>query len=221
MPSEHVAHSHRGEILRIARLRGVTVLFPGARALVDADVDIPAGRITALVGPNGAGKTTLLEVLAGVRRPTAGVREVHARTVGFVPQRTRLPDRLPVTVHDVVSVGTWGRRRPPRNTPSAAKDAVRLALARMDLAEIADRPFGSLSGGQRQRALLAQGLARHADLLLLDEPTTALDRESADRIRAAIREEAEAGAAVVCVSHDAALIHDADLRVTLHEGRIL
>lgn len=221
MPSEHVARAGPHETPHAARLRGVTVLFPGAHALIDADVDIPAGRITALVGPNGAGKSTLLEVLAGVRRPTAGVREVHARTVGFVPQRIRLPDRLPVTAHDVVSVGTWGRRRLRRPTPAEARDAVRLALARMDLAGIADRPFGSLSGGQRQRALLAQGLARRADLLLLDEPTTALDRESAERIRAVIREEADAGAAVVCVSHDGGLIDSADLRVSLREGRIL
>lgn len=220
MPSEHIARTDPHETSHAARLRCVTVHFPGTHALIDVDVDIPACRITALVGPNGAGKSTLLEVLAGVRRPTAGVREVHARTVGFVPQRTHLPDRLPVTVHDVASVGTWGRRRLRRRTRAEARDAVRLALARMGLAGIADRPFGSLSGGQRQRTLLAQGLARRADLLLLDEPTTALDRESAERIRAVIREEADAGAAVVCVSHDTALINDADLHVSLYEGRI-
>jgi zinc/manganese transport system ATP-binding protein len=77
-----------------------------------------------------------------------------------------------------------------------------------------------LSGGQRQRALLAQGLARGADLLLLDEPTTGLDAASAERIRSVLRAEADRGATVVCVSHDPAVLADADRVVALADGAL-
>ncbi len=79
-------------------------------------------------------------------------------------------------------------------------------------------PFATLSGGQQQRVLLAQGLAGEASVLLVDEPTTALDAASVRRIRAVLREEADRGAVVLCVTHDATLIADADREVALREG---
>ncbi|WP_317231072.1 AAA family ATPase, partial [Clavibacter sp. MX14-G9D] len=82
------------------------------------------------------------------------------------------------------------------------------------------RGFAALSGGQRQRALLAQGLARGAGLLLLDEPTTGLDAASAERIRAIMRSEADRGVAVVCASHDPAVLADADRVVRLEDGLV-
>ena len=97
---------------------------------------------------------------------------------------------------------------------------VERALAEMGISDLAKHPFAALSGGQRQRALLAQGLARRADLLLLDEPTTGLDAQTAGRIRAVMRTEADRGVAVVCVSHDDAVLGVADRVVRLSEGRV-
>lgn len=202
------------------RLAGIGVRFDGAPALDGVDLDVAFGELTVLVGANGAGKSTLLEVAAGTRAPTSGIRESAARTVAFVPQRSTLPDRLPVTVRDVVAIGTWGRLGAWRRTDSAARNAISSALERMGLTPLAPRPYATLSGGQRQRALLAQALARRADLLLLDEPTTGLDHDSGDRIRTVLREEVTAGAAVLCVSHDPAVIAAADRVVTLEAGRI-
>lgn len=200
-------------------LRGVQVDFGTHHALRGVDLELEAGRVTAVAGPNGAGKTTLLEVVAGTRRPTGGTRSAP-RTVAFVPQRATVPDRLPVTVRDVVAIGTWGRTGPHRRRGPGRRAAVDAALERLDLTGIADRPFAVLSGGQRQRALLAQGLVGRADLLLLDEPTTGLDAVSSARIRALAADEARRGAAVVCVSHDPALLGAADRVVHLEEGRI-
>lgn len=204
----------------LARLRGVGVSFGDRVALADVDLDVVSGALTVVAGPNGAGKSTLLEVVAGVRLPTSGTR-VTCAEAAFVPQRTSVSDRLPVTVRDVVTVGTWGRvgRRRPLDRPARA--AVDEALDRLDVADLARRPFAALSGGQRQRTLLAHGLARGADLLLLDEPTTGLDAASAECIRATVLEQAAHGAAVLVVSHDPALIGVAHRVVRLEDGRIV
>lgn len=204
-----------------ARLAGVGVRFGDVPALADVDLELAFGALTVITGPNGAGKSTLLEVIAGVRRPSTGIRTATTGPIAFVPQRTQLPDRLPVTVRDVVSVGTWGRVGPRIRRRADAWRAVTAAIGRMGLDPLADRPFGELSGGQRQRALLAQGIAGRARLLLLDEPTTGLDRGSGARIRAVMREEADGGGAVVCVSHDPAVIDVADRHVAVDDGRLV
>ncbi|MFW6775034.1 zinc ABC transporter ATP-binding protein AztA [Nocardioides sp. CPCC 205120] len=203
-----------------ARLRDVRVDFGTRTAVRDVDLDVPAASVTVVAGPNGAGKSTLLEVVAGTRPPTSGTRWAMA-AVAFVPQRAAVPDRLPITVRDVVSVGAWGRRGPWRRLDPAARAAVDESMERMEVTDLARKPFFALSGGQRQRTLLAQGLACGADLLLLDEPTTGLDSDSGERIRAVVRAEAQRGAAVVCVSHDPEVLRIADSVVRLVDGRVV
>lgn len=202
-----------------ARLAGIRVSFDGRAALSGVDVTISSGTVTVITGPNGAGKSTLLEVLGGTRAATSGTRTVHG-AVAFVPQRAAIPPGLPVSVKDVVSVGAWGRLGPWRRMDHIARGLVERSMERLGIRSLERHPFTSLSGGQQQRALLAQGLARHADLLLLDEPTTGLDEESALRIRAVLREEAARGVAVVCVSHDPAVIGDAEQTISLQDGRV-
>lgn len=201
-----------------ARLTDIHVSFDGRAALSGVDVDVSSAAVTVITGPNGAGKSTLLEVLAGTREH-AGERSISG-AVAFVPQRAAIPPGLPVSVKDVVSVGAWGRLGLWRRMDAAARELVERSMERLDIRALASHPFASLSGGQQQRALLAQGLARDADLLLLDEPTTGLDAASALRIRDVLREEAARGVAVVCVSHDPAVIGDAEHTVPLLEGRV-
>lgn len=201
--------------------RALRVTFGGTTALDEVDLDVPRGALTVIVGPNGAGKSTLLEALAGAREPSSGRVDAHGLARSFVPQRAAISEHLPLTVRDVVSVGAWGRSGPFRPLRAADRAAVDDALQRLDIATLARRPFGILSGGQRQRALLAQGLARRADVLLLDEPTTGLDAASAHLNRAAITDEIVRGATVVCVSHDQRLIDAADHVVELADGRVV
>lgn len=204
----------------LVRLTNIHVAFDGRDALCGIDLEISAGVLTVIAGPNGAGKSTLLEVLAGTLEHRSGDRSVSG-AVAFVPQRAAIPERLPVTVRDVVSVGAWGRLGWWRRIDVDARELIDLSMERMGIEGLASSPFTALSGGQQQRALLAQGLARGADLLLLDEPTTGLDAESALRIRSVLREEADRRVAVVCVSHDDALLGDADRTVRLRDGRIV
>lgn len=200
--------------------RALRVDYSGVLALDGVDVDVPAGALTVIVGPNGAGKSTLLEVLAGARDAASGTVEVDRRTRAFVPQRAAVSEHLPLTVREVVSVGAWGRTGAWRPFTLADRRIVDDAMERLAISALARSPFGALSGGQRQRALLAQGLARRADILLLDEPTTGLDADSAARNREAIAHELRRGATVVCVSHDERLIATADHLVGLRDGRV-
>jgi iron complex transport system ATP-binding protein len=165
-------------------LHGVSVDLDGARVVDDLDHTVEAGEWVGLIGPNGAGKTTALRAVAGLV-PYAGSIAVHgeevsslsrreiARRIAYVPQDPVLPPDM--TVIEYVLLG----RTPHLGYAAAAGprdiDACRLALGRLDAAHLADRRLGSLSGGERQRAVLARSMAQGTSLLLLDEPTTALD----------------------------------------------
>lgn len=200
--------------------RGLCFAHDGHDVLHDVHVDLARGRVTAIAGPNGAGKSTLVELLAGVRRPRCGTVERRG-TVALVVQRPTVPDTLPVTVRDVVAMGTWSRHRRRHGRRATSWDAVASAIAEVGLTGLEERPLSALSGGQRQRALLAQGLVQQADVLLLDEPATGLDAASRERTRAVLAREAARGAAVACVTHDEAGIEAADHVLRLDDGRVL
>ncbi|OSP07499.1 MULTISPECIES: metal ABC transporter ATP-binding protein [Microbacterium] len=199
------------------RLDGVSVRLGDHEALRGVTLEVEAGEFVVVTGPNGAGKSTLLEVAAGVRSPTRGRRSATG-PIAFVPQRAAVPPGLPLTARDVVTVGTWRRLGAFRRRDRRARAAVAAAMERTAVSALQRLPFATLSGGQQQRVLLAHGLAGEAGVLLVDEPTTALDAASVRRIRAVLREEADRGAVVLCVTHDATLIADADREVALRDG---
>ena len=170
------------------------VLAYGARiALSGATFELPAGASVALIGPNGSGESTLLRALAALLEPRSGRLDVPAwRTrgaVGLVLQTTAIDGTLPVTVHEAVTMARYATRGPFGRMRAGDRAAVRRALERMDVADLAGRQIHELSGGQRQRALVAQGLAQEAELLLLDEPVTGLDVVSRELILAAVAAE--------------------------------
>jgi zinc/manganese transport system ATP-binding protein len=199
------------------RLDDVSVRLGDREALRGVTLEVEAGEFVVVTGPNGAGKSTLLEVAAGVRSPTRGWRSVTG-PIAFVPQRAAVPPGLPLTARDVVTVGTWRRLGAFRRRDRRARAAVAAAMERTAVSALQRLPFATLSGGQQQRVLLAQGVAGEAGVLLVDEPTTALDAASVRRIRAVLREEADRGAVVLCVTHDSTLIADADREVALRNG---
>ncbi|MFK4760595.1 metal ABC transporter ATP-binding protein [Microbacterium sp. ZW T5_45] len=202
------------------RLSGIRLAYGEVTVLSGIDLHADPGALTVVVGPNGSGKSSLLEIVAGVRNGWTGRRRVEG-AVAFVPQRAAIPATLPVTAGDVVGVGAGARHGMWRRADAESRERVATALARLEISALAGAPFSTLSGGQQQRALLAQGLARGADILLLDEPTTGLDTESSGRIRAVMSEERSRGVALVCVSHDEAVIEDADRVVRLEGGRVV
>lgn len=207
--------------------RGVVLAYGGVVALQESDFTVPTAAVTSVIGPNGSGKSTVLNAVAGLVEPRSGSLEVlggrpedrHDR-VAYVLQATRVNERLPVTVQEVVAMGRYARRGFFHRLTREDRAAVDEVMERLGIADLAHRHLRELSGGQRQRVFVAQGLVQHADLLLLDEPLTGLDIPSHERIDQVIDEAADRGATVVVTTHDVAEARRSD-HVLLMGGRVL
>jgi len=205
----------------------------GGRPVVDGvSFSVERGEWVTLIGPNGAGKTTLLRSVAGlighrgeIRLDGDPIRRLRrrdvARRVAVVPQSPLLPGGM--TVHEYVLLG-----RTPYVSYMGSESrhdvaAAEAAVARLDLAELADRELGTLSGGERQRAVLARAIAQQAPLLLLDEPTSALDagrQQEAMELIDTLR--LDAGLTVVGAMHDLTLAGQyASRLILLSSGRVV
>ncbi|GHU77930.1 cation ABC transporter ATP-binding protein [Spirochaetia bacterium] len=168
------------------RFDGVSFSYGSVKVLENAGFHIHQGEFIALVGPNGSGKTTVLKLLLGLEKPQAGKIELFGLPgsqgldrIGYVPQQAPLDRAFPIAVRDVVRMG---RLRPRRGYQKEDRAAAEEALEQADIADLAQRPFGQLSGGQRRRVLVARALAARPEILILDEPTANMDRESAERL---------------------------------------
>lgn len=162
------------------------------------DITLRAGDLCALLGPNGSGKSTLLRILAGVQSPLAG-RVERACAHGFVPQEVH--PALPISALEMVLIGRSGHiplLGAPRRADYAAAEA---ALHRVEAGHLAGRRFASLSGGERQLILMARALAAEVDLLLLDEPTAAMDWHNQALILRLLAELAASGMTVILSTH--------------------
>lgn len=191
------------------RSTDVTVTYGEHLAVCDATFTVPVGSLTAVIGPNGSGKTSLLRAVSGLEQVDHGGMSVLGAPPGrlrsqvaHVMQNTTVNDAVPLTVQEVVGMGRYARLGAFRRFGPADHDAVAGAMERMEVTDLAGRHLRELSGGQRQRVYVAQGLAQHADLLLLDEPVTGLDVLSQDRIGTVVREEVAAGRTIVFTTHD-------------------
>ncbi|GHE58565.1 hemin import ATP-binding protein HmuV [Streptomyces longispororuber] len=216
-----------GDVL--AEAAGVRLDLGGGAALRGASVAARAGEVLALVGPNGAGKSTLLAALAADLPVASGAVRICGRAAGdwsaadLALRRAVLPQAatlsFPFPVEDVVRMG----RAPWAGTRREEDDdaAVRAAMAATETGAFARRPFSALSGGERARVALARVLAQRTPLLLLDEPTAALDLRHQELVLGICRERAAAGVAVVVVLHDLGLAAAyADRAVVLCAGRV-
>lgn len=211
-------------------VRGASVTLSG-RAIVDnVELTVHAGAVIALVGPNGAGKSTLLAAMSGDIELSAGTVRLADRDaaewthVEAAMRRAVLPQRasvaFPFSVRDVVRMG----RVPWAGTDREDDDesVVNEALHDADVAELAWRPFATLSGGEQARVTLARVLAQRAQLMLLDEPTAALDIRHQEMVLSLAVARAAHGDGVVVVLHDLALAAaHADIVVVLDAGRVV
>ncbi len=196
------------------------VLAYGHRlALAPSSFAFLPGTVVALIGPNGSGKSTLLRAIAGLLPPRSGRLDVTARqtraAVALVLQTTDVDRSLPITAREAVTMARYASRGPVRRLDRTDRAAVDRAMERLAIADLAGRQLHELSGGQRQRVLVAQGLAQGSDLLLLDEPVTALDVVSRRLILEAVAAEREAGRIVVVSTHDLGDARQADLVLLL------
>jgi iron complex transport system ATP-binding protein len=208
------------------------VLELGGRRVVDGvTLAFEPGCWTAIVGPNGAGKSSLLSLLAGLRRPAAGVLRLLGRPLADWPARERACALAWLSQHgeadgDIAAIDVVRLGRLPHTGLLGAPDAddeaaVREALRETEIEVLAARRLNELSGGERQRVLIARALAARARVLLLDEPTTHLDAPHQRTFIEGLLRRARAGATVVSVLHDLTLALAADRVVVMAGGRVL
>jgi sulfate transport system ATP-binding protein len=205
---------------------GITKNFGGFAALQDVDLEVPTGRLTALVGPSGGGKSTLLRIIAGLEFPDTGRVEIEGRettwlapqkrSVGFVFQHYAAFRHL--SVYRNVAFGLEIRKRPKAEIRKRVTELLEL----VHLENFADRLPSQLSGGQRQRMALARALAVQPEVLLLDEPFGALDARVRKELRDWLRNlHDEVNVTTILVTHDQEeALEVSDEIVVINGGRI-
>ena len=171
--------------------------------LKDISFDIQQGDYVGLIGPNGGGKTTLVKILLGLLKPTKG--KVHCsctnkghlgHRVGYVPQLMAEGMRIfPATVQEVVSIHAFRKQKPDEETVAAS-------LKRADVWKLRDQLIGELSGGQLQRVLIARALVGKPEILILDEPTLAIDMAGRNEFYQFLEELNDQGITIIMISHD-------------------
>jgi cell division transport system ATP-binding protein len=200
------------------------------KALVDINLSIAQGELVFLAGPSGAGKSTLLKMMAAIERPTTGTVQVNGQNVGrlkssglpylrrklglILQQQSLLLDRnvlsnvmLPLIV-----------------TGAAREDAEKRARAALHKVGLLDKAFYSpleLSGGEQQRATIARAIVHRPQLIIADEPTANLDRDSADKVLNTLKAFHDVGVTCVISTHDEHFLSNASKVVYLEQGRVI
>lgn len=208
---------HSGSTPRLVEVHDLSVHYQMATALSGVSCHVHQGDYLGIVGPNGSGKSTLVRAMLGLANAAAGEIRLFATPledfsdwgrIGYLPQRVKPMElQFPGTVAEIVRLGLLGGQRFPRSLGRKDSSAVDSALELMDIAHLRKRLVGELSGGQQQRVLLARALVNEPELLLMDEPTTALDPETREMFYALLHRLNETrGVTVLLVTHDTGTI---------------
>jgi zinc transport system ATP-binding protein len=195
----------------------VSVRYRNLPALENISFSIERGSFWGIIGPNGSGKSTLVKTLLGLVTPwrgtvlTLGVEPWKLgrkrSRIGYVPQYAEMDFSFPIRVIDVVTMGLYGKIGLFRRVKRPHRDRAMRALERAGVADLATRQVSELSGGQRQRVLIARALVLEPDLLILDEPTAALDHGAADGLYAWLHDlHRQDGSTIILVSHDIGVV---------------
>jgi zinc transport system ATP-binding protein len=187
--------------------------YNGTEVLSEATFALEKGDYLGLVGPNGSGKSTLIRLLLGFLKPAKGTVTLFGQDpvwfadwgrIGYLPQRmTSFNPRFPATVGEVVALGLLSKKRFPKRISRSDRPAVDKALDLMDIGSIRDKLIGELSGGQQQRAFLAKAIVGEPELLILDEPTTALDPETRERFFSILKDlNRDKKITIIIITHD-------------------
>ncbi len=198
--------------MNIIEVKNVSIQYHGVEALKKVSFDIEAGDYIGIVGPNGSGKTSLIKAILNLVTFEGRVsfqgknRDEFAATkhIGYLPQKMSFLDqRFPATAKEIVVSGAYCCKKFPKRLTSDDYQSAFQAMEILGITNLADRSIGRLSGGQQQRVLLARALVHNPQLLILDEPTVALDPQSREAFYATVEKlNKEKGVTVLLVSHD-------------------
>lgn len=193
-------------------LENVCFSFNKALVLEKVNLNIERGDFIGVVGPNGGGKTTLLKLIIGLLEPQKGALKVLGKKpkfvrskIGYVPQSSNLDKNFPITLFELVLLGSISQESLFGKYPKSLKEKANDLLQKMDLYHLKDRPFGQLSGGETQRALIARALISDPAILVLDEPTSNIDASAERKVFDLILQNRE-DRTIIMVSHDLEVI---------------
>jgi cell division transport system ATP-binding protein len=197
----------------------------GVSALSDVSMEIAEGELVYLAGASGAGKSTLLKLIAGIERPSAGLLLVSGQDMRKL-NRTTLPYWRRMQQHRLLNDRSVLQNvmLPLLVSGASVKEAMqraRVALDRVDLGNKADLVPQALSGGEQQRVSIARAIVHKPRIILADEPTANLDRDSGRRVMDMLQAFHTAGVTCIIATHDERLLHNADRVVQLERGRII
>jgi iron complex transport system ATP-binding protein len=213
-------------------VKDISVSYGERAVLRDVSLELPGGRIIALLGANGAGKTTLIKALNGTLPVSTGEIHLGDRSLANISRREIAANiavvaqenetRFPITVLEFVLSGRFVHGGAFGWESEKDVESAEQALADCDLAGYASRLMNELSGGERQRVVLARAVATNARILLLDEPTANLDLAHQAMMFRLVRERCRSrGASAVVITHDLNLAAEfADEILMLKDGRI-
>lgn len=186
----------------VLTIRDLTLGYERHPAVHHLDLDLAEGSLTAIVGPNGAGKSTLLKGLTGELLPLEGQINRKTARLAYLPQLSEVDRSFPVSVGAFVAMGLWHRVGAFGSITGDQAARVVDALAAVGLTGFDNRPISALSGGQVQRVMFARLLLQDAELILLDEPFTALDTPTAAALLDVVKRWYGEGRTVLAVLHD-------------------
>jgi manganese/zinc/iron transport system ATP- binding protein len=215
MPSDinHLGSEHSPSAA--VSVHDLTVAYHRKPVLWDVDLDIPSGKLVAIVGPNGAGKSTLIKAVMDLVPKASGLISIYGKQfrkqrhrVAYVPQRESVDWDFPIDAIGVVSMGRYRKIGWCRPVRARDKQLALEALKRVGMVEYAEHQISHLSGGQQQRVFLARALAQDADIYFMDEPFASVDAATERAIVQVLRDLRSTGKTVIVVHHDLQTVTD-------------
>jgi len=189
-------------------LDNLTISYRQHPALHHISGTLAAGSLTAVIGPNGSGKSTLLKAIMGLIRPDGGHLRLNVapQRIAYLPQLSEIDRSFPISVRDCVLLGAWPKLGPFKGADAKVLEGAQEAMHALGLDGFEQRSVGTLSSGQFQRVLFARLMVQDAELILLDEPFTALDSRTTQVLLALIHQWHAQGRTLVAVLHDDAMV---------------
>jgi manganese/zinc/iron transport system ATP- binding protein len=191
------------------QVRDLTVAYRESPVLWDIDLDIPEGKLVAIVGPNGAGKSTLIKSILNLVPSISGSVSVFGKPysqqrhlLGYVPQRGSVDWDFPTSALDVVLMGMYGSVGWIRRPGKREREVAHTCLEMVGMADFANRQISQLSGGQQQRVFLARALAQDAQIYFMDEPFAGVDATTEKAIIEVLRQLRARNRTLIVVHHD-------------------
>ena len=191
--------------MSIIKVTNLSVFFNNKPIFKDLKFNIDKGDYFCIVGENGSGKTTLMKSILGLSIKYNGSIEFNGitrRSIGWLPQRSETKRDFPASALEIVLSGFAGKQKFGLFYTAAQKKIARENMAKMEIADIAQKSFSALSGGQQQRVLLCRALTAAEKVLLLDEPVTGLDSSAENEMYQGLNKLNDEGITVIMITHD-------------------